>query len=167
MSRLLGRGRYMSRPEELGMGTKAARNDDCPCGSHRKYKRCCLDYHEDAVRAHRRGYPWGTDWSIPSNRINDEIVAGNLDHADHLAQQYLRDFPDQPDGLWRQAQIAEARGRPDDALAAFRRLSALTEVLDRETPSDPEYRAWITGEIERLRPVTTAAAPQVPTPRGA
>jgi len=149
------------------MGTGAARNDDCPCGSGRKYKRCCLRYHEDAVRAHRRGYPRGTDPSIPSNRIHEEMVAGNLHRADALVEQYLRDFPDQPDGLWRRAQIAEARNRPAEALADFRRLQALTAVLDQETPSAPAYRAWIAGEVQRLAAATAETAGDTPKPRGA
>lgn len=139
---------------------------DCPCESGKKYKRCCLAYHEAAVRAHRRGYAWDVDPSDRSNAILDEIEAGNLAQAATLTEQYLRDFPDQPDGLWRWAQIAEARNRPGEALAAFRRLRALTTVLDQETPSDPEYRAWIDGEIARLVAVTTGAASDRPEPGG-
>lgn len=149
------------------MANGATRNDPCPCGSGIKYKRCCLEHHEAAVRAHHYGYPWGTDPSVPSNIIGERITAGELVEAARLAEQYLRDFPDQPDGLWRRSQIAEAQRRFDDALADFQRLRALTEVLDRETPSAPEYRAWIAAETARLRAVVSGAATPTPEPRPA
>ena len=149
------------------MGSGAARNDDCPCGSRLKYKRCCLPVHEAAVRAHRRGYPWGTDPSVPSNRIHDQIAADELDKAAIAVERYLRDYPDQPDGFWRRAQIAEARGRPEEALADLQRLRALTDALDRETPSAPEYRAWIAGELDRLSALIASTASNSEQPRGA
>lgn len=149
------------------MAAGAGRNETCPCESGKRYRQCCLAYHEAAVRAHRRGYAGGIDPSVRSNEIQGQIEAGNLAHAAALAQAYLRDFPDQPDGLWRWAQIAEASHRASHALAAFRRLRALTEVLDRETPSAPEYRAWIASEIVRLAAVTSSTDTEQAEPRGA
>ena len=149
------------------MGAGTDRNANCPCESGKRYRRCCSAYHEAALRAHRQGYPWGTDPSIRSNEIQDQIEAGNLAQAAAMTETYLRDFPDQPDGLWRWAQIAEASNRPGHALAAFRRLRALTAMLYRETPSAPEYRAWIEGEIVRLGAVTSGTATDPTEPRGA
>lgn len=34
--------------------SKVGRNEACPCGSGKKYKRCCLERDEEAVRAQRK-----------------------------------------------------------------------------------------------------------------
>jgi hypothetical protein len=44
---------------------RVSRNDPCPCGSHRKYKRCCLPRLETpqaqaALRLYERAYGPGT-----------------------------------------------------------------------------------------------------------
>ena len=35
-------------------GVKVGRNDPCPCGSGKKYKRCCMEKHEHA----RKKFAW-------------------------------------------------------------------------------------------------------------
>ena len=36
------------------------RNDDCPCGSGRKFKLCCIDHVERKNRAHRDSSLFGS-----------------------------------------------------------------------------------------------------------
>jgi preprotein translocase subunit SecA len=38
----LSRGTPERRPEAVRSGQKVGRNDPCPCGSGKKYKKCCL-----------------------------------------------------------------------------------------------------------------------------
>jgi uncharacterized protein YecA (UPF0149 family) len=33
---------YDARPEPIRTAPRAGRNDPCPCGSGKKYKKCCL-----------------------------------------------------------------------------------------------------------------------------
>src|SRR5690606_617092 len=40
-------------PEGGDFVTRARRNDRCPCGSGKKYKKCCLAEHERRARAMR------------------------------------------------------------------------------------------------------------------
>ena len=44
------------RVEYAGVG----RNDDCPCGSGRKFKHCCIDHVERRSRAERDGSLFGS-----------------------------------------------------------------------------------------------------------
>src|SRR6266849_3791797 len=56
-------------------GLSISRNAPCPCGSGRKYKRCCLADEEQAVREARFDDAVGRriqDWS--SNHLGDEIT---------------------------------------------------------------------------------------------
>jgi len=40
--------------------SKEGRNDDCPCGSGEKFKRCCIDEHHKKTRAERDGTLFGS-----------------------------------------------------------------------------------------------------------
>ena len=84
---------------------KAGRNDPCPCGSGKKYKRCCFGLHQAASRERTRLI----DEPVPveqfeaevdelctlSNRVGDLIRAGDLDDAEQVGRELLRRFPDQ------------------------------------------------------------------------
>jgi hypothetical protein len=68
------------RPRQLlawtPMGVSLSRNSPCPCGSGRKYKRCCLADGERAARAARFDDEVGRriqDWS--SDALGEEITA--------------------------------------------------------------------------------------------
>lgn len=64
-------------------GLSISRNAPCPCGSGRKYKRCCLADEERAVREARFDDTVGRriqDWS--SKRLGDEITAALEEFVD-------------------------------------------------------------------------------------
>ncbi len=42
---------FAGRPRVVYAGV--GRNDDCPCGSGRKFKHCCIDHVEKKTRAER------------------------------------------------------------------------------------------------------------------
>jgi uncharacterized protein YchJ len=41
--------------------TGVGRNDDCPCGSGRKFKNCCIDHVENKTRAERNSKLFGSN----------------------------------------------------------------------------------------------------------
>jgi hypothetical protein len=121
--------------------TTAGRNDPCPCGSGKKYKKCCLPKDEAAAAAARPPPPPPAPkprmpWTIvddddpldrDSNRVVDLVHAGKLDEAEAAAQALLRDYPDVPDGLERLAMIYEARGDGKRAADYYRQTVAFME----------------------------------------
>jgi hypothetical protein len=83
---------------------KIGRNEPCPCGSGKKYKRCCLHAHEAAAAeraaaaaAQAAAQPplpmlaWDDDHGLDdaSNRVVDLVHAGQLDEAEQAARYLL------------------------------------------------------------------------------
>src|SRR5438309_1261907 len=95
---------------------QVGRNQPCPCGSGKKYKRCCLA--RDAARAaetRRAPAPdaaWDEDDDLDaaSNAVVDLIHAGRLDDAEAAARDLLVRYPEVFDGLERLGMVYEARG---------------------------------------------------------
>lgn len=100
---------------------KIGRNDPCPCGSGKKYKKCCLSKTDEAQATA------GDDASLAqgetdgflheafeldalSNSIVDLIGQGKLLQAEKACADLLRKYPDDIDGLERYAQLCEAKG---------------------------------------------------------
>ncbi len=93
--------------------TKLGRNAPCPCGSGKKYKKCCLgrsDGIQPSRAAKMRYIPVYTKLDRLSNSVIDLIKENKFDKADAVCRQLLSEYPDQIDGLHRQAQVYEARG---------------------------------------------------------
>ena len=85
----------------------ANRNDPCPCGSGRKYKKCCMD-----VDAQRQREPFrlkagfssvpptfSTDLDDLSNSVIGLINSGELDAAEAACRQLQMQYADQVDGI--------------------------------------------------------------------
>ena len=85
---------------------KIGRNAPCPCGSGRKYKKCCHAA-EDGKRkppARPMKYiPVYTELDQLSNSVVDLVKQNRLDEAEAVSQKLLTDYPDQVDGLNRLA----------------------------------------------------------------
>ena len=117
---------------------KIGRNQPCPCGSGKKYKRCCWltngDVATDRFAAHRA-------------RLEDEhadareqlkhamsdlalhlIDAGRLDEAESESRRLRDEFPDDPIGLQRLARVHELRGDAKTAVDLYTR--AIEQVDD-------------------------------------
>ncbi len=126
------------------MGSKIGRNAPCPCGSGKKYKKCCLVAHEAAAAAasSANAAPSGhggsqKDWVIEhndlddlSNRVLDLIREERLDEADKACAQLRKDYPEVIDGLWRQAMVDQARGNNREAARHYRETAALARATD-------------------------------------
>src|SRR5437867_1571176 len=124
---------------------KINRNAPCPCGSGKKYKRCCLPHDRQAAtrdlseRQTRTPHPATssfaaveTDLDQLSNSVLDLIKAGRLDEAEAACRELERQYPDAIDWIERTGAVCEARGKPDEALEYYRRC---LDYIDE----NPEY----------------------------
>jgi tetratricopeptide (TPR) repeat protein len=151
---------------------KTGRNDPCPCGSGKKYKRCCLENdqaaeHEALIAAAAEAEPavpipymqLGGDvfeeedeLTTASNAVVDLIKAGKLDDAEKGAQDLLARFPEVHDGYDRLAMVYQARGDTEKAAYYYRK------VIDfiRENPDlyDPGFEEVFRKELVRLNPAS-------------
>jgi tetratricopeptide (TPR) repeat protein len=135
---------------------KAGRNDPCPCGSGRKYKRCCLEKDEAAeyaalaavALAKAPAQPISPDTMLDfdededeltpaSNAVVDLIHAGKLDEAEQAARDLLQRFPEVHDGYDRLGMVYEARG--DNQQAAFYYRKVVDFIRDHPLQYEPEF----------------------------
>ena len=134
---------------------KIGRNDLCPCGSGKKYKKCCLASDEAAARAARAAemaampapslasyvqeHDELDELTEASNAVVDMVQAGDLDAAEQAAHELLARFPDVHDGHDRLGMVYEARGDHRQAADCYRR--AITVIRDHPDNYDPAFEA--------------------------
>jgi tetratricopeptide (TPR) repeat protein len=150
---------------------KIGRNDPCPCGSGKKYKKCCLANDEAAARAaqpvavaaHRpslanyaRERDELDDLTETSNAVVDMVQAGNLDAAEQAAHDLLKRFPDVHDGYDRLGMVCEARGDRRQAADYYRK--AINVIRNHPDAYDPAFEAVFQKLINRLEPNADTAA---------
>jgi len=127
---------------------KIGRNAPCPCGSGKKYKKCCLSVQPKKRHVKKqRLIPVYTELDQLSNSVIDLIKQKNLDEAEAVSRKLLDEYPDQIDGLNRLAMVYEARGEKRKAAECFRkayRFAMSNEGFD-QTAVD-----WFLSEAERL-----------------
>ena len=158
---------------------KVGRNQPCPCGSGKKYKRCC--WAKDRANPSGKGtsttpnvpphhsrdgdYTFsapgtGMSWLVTtddplcelSNRVVELINAGQLDEAEAAWEKLYREFPDEIDPLERKAMLLEARGEPAEAAKYYRRAAEYTR---RHKGFEPEATEDYTEHAERLERAST------------
>jgi len=115
---------------------KIGRNDSCPCGSGKKYKKCCLgktqnhpeprfDYFDDIRQLDKL-----------SNSINDLLKKRDFEKALSVCRQLQKKYPDQIDGISRFAQVYEDMGECAKAAKYYRKsaeFAAANEGFDQES----------------------------------
>ena len=119
---------------------KIERNAPCPCGSGKKYKKCCLPLVDqaDKGRARLRAEPVtleAFDEELDhldglSNLVVDLVNAGRLDEADLACQELHRHFPEQIDWIERQALVYKARGLNKKAAEWYRKAATFASTQD-------------------------------------
>lgn len=140
---------------------KVGRNQPCPCGSGKKYKRCCWDkdqvawvdvVHEmppifDALTGFDDAYD--VAFTELSNSVIALVKAGQLDEADAACEQLRTEYPDMHDWMMRKALVCEARGQYAQAMDYCQRV---IDWMD-ENPDDfePRSRESFCRDIERLK----------------
>ena len=150
---------------------KIGRNDPCPCGSGKKYKKCCLANDEAAARAAQPAAVPARRPSLASyfqeqderdelteasNAVVDLVQAGNLDAAEQGARDLLARFPDVHDGYDRLGMVCEARGDHRQAADCYRK--AINVIRNHPDAYDPAFEAVFQKLIDRLEPKADTAA---------
>lgn len=105
---------------------KTGRNAPCPCGSGKKYKKCCL--HNTRPSA-GEAFVY-TDLDELSNQVPELIKQGKYDEAEEVCQKLLEQYPDQIDGLHRSAELFEAMENYDKAITFYNLTAEFAEKAD-------------------------------------
>ncbi len=114
---------------------KPGRNEPCPCGSGRKYKKCCLHAPKPGVG----GTFIYTDLDDLSNQIPELIKLEKYDEAEEVCRKLRQEYPEQIDGLHRSAELFEAMGNYDKAAAFYNRTAEFAEQADGFEQKSVEY----------------------------
>ena len=143
----------------------AGRNDPCPCGSGKKYKRCCREREETALLAARAAgeaeqrartaelratMAEVMELDRASNAVIDLLDAGRLDDAEHAARELLVRYPQVHDGHDRLGLVYEARGLPREAAECYRQ--ALAFIRARPNDYEPAMETQYLDLIAKLDP---------------
>ena len=149
----------------LGPGTmaKIGRNDACPCGSGKKYKRCCLTAQvavanpDAATTAANIANPVVggddicdcclEDLEQRADRALDLILDGHVDDAEAIAHDLMRDFPREVEGIDLLSMVSEARGERERAAELLRRAIAIVRVHPHH---DAETRVLMHQRLKEL-----------------
>lgn len=142
---------------------KLNRNAACPCGSGKKYKRCCLSRDQEAAAQRRdQAAPEKSPSPPPfvvfdddddnleqlSNSVVDLIDEGRLDEAEDACRQLKREFPDLIDWIERTGAVHEAKGETDKAIEYYRRC--LQYIDDHPDYFEEASKDWYRRSIKRL-----------------
>ncbi len=150
---------------------KTGRNDPCPCGSGKKYKRCCelkdeavaaaaAQTRQAASAARTAAFLDAAKQSLDpydgldeaSNAVVDMVRAGKLDEAEAAANDLLVRFPEVHDGYDRLGMVAAARGDKKLAAAYYRKVVEFAR--QRPTLYDPQLPANFQKWADDLDPPT-------------
>lgn len=124
---------------------KIGRNDPCPCGSGKKYKKCC-EARDQLAAASKRTSPMGiaeireamrggfaeelrNGLDARAERVTELIDAGQLDEAEQVARELEAEYPDEQVGTESLAMVYEARGLLKVAAEHYRRAVAAMDAL--------------------------------------
>jgi len=108
--------------------SKISRNAPCPCGSGKKYKRCCLSNQKANSKKINLMSDFD-DFDKLSNQIVDLIKMGQLDEAENLCHNLVSQHPDQIDGIERMAMVFEAKGKKEKAIEYYRKAAAFAQKM--------------------------------------
>lgn len=138
--------------------SKIGRNDPCPCGSGKKYKRCCLPLQEGTREepppapqpiaiTPDGGIAYYDEIDLLSNSVLDLIKEGKLDEAQAVCKQLSTEYPDQVDGLERMAMVEEARGNYSRAAEYYLKAAAF---VHGKPDFDPDMEDWFRQKAKEM-----------------
>jgi len=143
---------------------KVGRNDKCPCGSGKKYKRCCLgaDERRQSAKLATAQPPlppvvlWDDDedeFERTTNGVIDLIEQGKFDDAERSCEELRRKWPKMIDWMDRLALVRDAQGRYAEA-AALNRQAA--EFARTNGGFDDEGIQWYLEKAARQEEMAAA-----------
>lgn len=115
---------------------KIGRNDRCPCGSGKKYKKCCMNRPQNISAVKSDLYDDINTLDNLSNSINDLLKKSDFEKALAVCRQLLKKYPGQIDGISRFAQVYEAMGEHAKAAEYYRKsaeFAATNEGFEQES----------------------------------
>ena len=147
------------------MQSAVGRNEPCPCGSGKKYKKCCLPRDQELQRAAQASTSTssaplaapagespvileGDDLDELSNSIVDLIQAGELDEAERRCGELRDRYPEVVDWMMRLAAVHEARGNCKEAASHYRQAA---DFAEQDGGYDPELIDDFRQQAERLQ----------------
>lgn len=128
---------------------KIGRNAPCPCGSGKKYKKCCLPLQERSSSQQNISYSEADidNLDMLSNRVADLSNEGELDEAEKVCHELLSRYPDQIDGIDRLAEVYVALGDKKKAAEYFRKAAFFAQ---NNPGFDQEAIDWYLSKANRL-----------------
>jgi tetratricopeptide (TPR) repeat protein len=135
---------------------KISRNSPCPCGSGKKYKKCCLLRKEaEAVEMRKimeqnlgKAMAEVDDLNDLSNSVVDLIGEKKFDEAETVCHELTKRYPDQVDGIERLAMVYEARGEKEKAVEYYLK----TVEFMRSNPGFDEVSIkWTLDKANKLK----------------
>lgn len=149
---------------------KTSRNQPCPCGSGKKYKKCCLSQDQKTVAEQSQqdqsnkpaddlSYldhdtaPLTDDGILEycdafvdlSNQANDHIRNKEWKEAEACCKQLLDEFPNEIDGHWRTYEYHKAR---KEYHQAKQYAQALLPMVQERGGFDPSFQKGVQKDIE-------------------
>jgi tetratricopeptide (TPR) repeat protein len=134
---------------------KIQRNAPCPCGSGKKYKKCCLLRNEKDDLKLRKNLEQNSgkalvefdDLDDLSNSVLDLIDAKKFDEAESVCNELKKRYPEQVDGIERMAMVYEARGENQKASEYYLKSA---EFMRSNPGFDKETIQWAIDKAKQL-----------------
>jgi tetratricopeptide (TPR) repeat protein len=135
---------------------KISRNATCPCGSGKKYKKCCLLRKEaEAVEMRKileqnpgKALVEVDDLDDLSNSVVDLIEEKKFDEAETVCHELSKRYPDQVDGIERLAMVYEARGEKEKAAEYYLKT---VEFMRSNPGFDEDSIKWVLDKANELK----------------
>ena len=121
---------------------KIGRNTPCPCGSGKKFKKCCLLLQDGEIQPEpqpTKFIPVYTELDQLSNSVMDLINENKIDEAEAVSKRLLQEYPDQIDGFERLGQVHEARGKRSQAADCYQKAADFARTMPGFDPETAEY----------------------------
>jgi tetratricopeptide (TPR) repeat protein len=122
---------------------KTGRNAPCPCGSGKKYKKCCLD----TTKPSAGGTFLYTNLDELSNQVPKLIKQEKYDEAEEVCRKLLEQYPDQIDGLHRSAELFEAMADYEKAITFYSLTADFANQADGFEQKSVEYFRSKAGQL--------------------
>lgn len=114
---------------------KPGRNEPCPCGSGKKYKKCC----SHTPKPNAGGTFVYTDLDELSNQVPELIKQKKYEEAEEVCRKLREQYPEQIDGLHRSAELFEAMEDHDKAIIFYNRTADFADQADGFEQESVEY----------------------------
>lgn len=134
------------------------RNDPCPCGSGKRYKKCCMGTDAASRAKEQAGRPApvfapdGGEDSMDrwSNGAREAIEDGRLENAEVLCTRLIEAYPEVPDGYELRGVIRGKQGRWREAAQAHEQALAAAIAMGPDTV-DREMLDYLRGLRDAAR----------------